>query len=77
MKKTWVRGPVHLTGPLLLTFGPPPEIDFFVVPDDLEQTNKYIFLVQIFFFTSKFFEKNIFPLFFIIGVRALIFGPSR
>ena len=43
--------------------------------DDFEQ--KKFFWYNFFFGLVKFFEKNDFPLFFIIGVRALIFSPSE
>ena len=40
----------------LLNFGPPPEIDFFDVSDDLEQKKKIFFWYKKFFGLGKFFD---------------------
>ena len=58
--------------PPTLDFGHPPEIDSMDVSDDFKPKKK-----KNFFGLVKFFEKFQKSKIFIIGVRALIFGPSR
>ena len=71
-----------------LDFGHPPEIDSMDVSDDFKPKKKFFFFwYKKFFFglfrkvqtskKSKIFENFQKSKIFIIGVRALIFGPSR